>query len=414
MDQSIELQALRTGHDPAVIEEGAPAAMVVSGIVGVTGATLLQTLLLMAVARLLGGRSTFRRAFSAVCHASVPIGVSAILVTALVPFTHKAMTGINLAFAVDRASSPFLWGIANQLDLGMLWFFALLGIAAEPVFDLPRRRARMTALVFAVISVLILGWMGRGEAMSRVDPYEDWSRTESHGHIFRFHGEPPEKILRGVAMACDRAAARVHELTGLTADGATGGGVDGRIHYYLYPSLEEKLRVTDNQAAAHRVEWAGAIHLTWVEGSEAALTRETLKLVDAKAHGKVYTPLVRDGLAVYAGETWAGMPVREAGADLLRRKVLPGLDTLVDVVAFVQLDERISQPAAGSFVAYLVDERGIDVVRNLYDDSAGKSVDVEALLEAALGDSLGGIEKGWTAYLEPEYEAPGRDLPGDG
>jgi hypothetical protein len=153
------------------------------------------------------------------------------------------------------------------------------------------------------------------------------------------------------------------------------------------------------------------IHIAWVEGAQAPLTREMLKLVDAKAHDKVYTPLIRDGLAVYAGGRWGGMPVREAGADLLQRKVLPGLDILVDTVAFVQLDERISHPAAGSFMAFIAEENGVDAVRRLYDDSAGKSEGTKALLEATLDDTLGGIETRWIAYLRFSTDAPGARSP---
>ena len=411
MDETIELEAFRTGHDPAEIREGTPAAMVVSGIVGITGATLLQALLLMAVARLFHGRGTFRRAFSAVCHASVPIGVSAILLTAIIPFTHTAISGLSLAFAVDRASSPFLWGLASQLDLAAIWFFVLLGIAAEPVFELPRRRARLAVLVFGVVSVLVLGWMGRGEAIRRVDPYSDWSTRETGSVVLHFGGEAPKGALVVIALVWEKAAERVETLTGLRAGRPAGGAGEERIDCYLYPSLEEKRLVTDNPAIAHRVEWAGVIHLAWVEGAQAPLTREMLKLVDAKAHGKVYTPLIRDGLAVYAGGRWGGMAVREAGADLLQRKVLPGLDILVDTVAFVQLDERISHPAAGSFMAFIAEENGVDAVRDLYDDSAGRSEGAKALLEATLDDTLGGIEARWIAYLRFSTDAPGARSP---
>ncbi|MCK4510815.1 YIP1 family protein [bacterium] len=412
MDESIELQAFRTGHDPIEIREGAPAAMVISGMVGVTAATLLQALLLMAVARLFHGRGTFRRAFSAVCHASVPIGVSAILLTALIPFTHTAISGLSLAFAVDRASSPFLWGLASQMDIATIWFFVLLGIAAEPVFELPRRQARLTVLIFGVVSVLVLGWMGRGEAIRVVDPYADWSTKDTGSVVLRADASVPNETLAVIALVWEQAAGRVEALTGVNPRGGSGTGDRERIDCYLYPSLEEKLRLTDNPAIAHRVEWAGVIHLAWVEGAQAPLTREMLKLVDAKAYGKVYTPLIRDGLAVYAGRKWGGMPVREAGADLLQRKVLPDLDMLVDTVAFVQLDERISQPAAGSFMAFVAEENGVEVVRDLYDDSEGRSEGTEALLEAVLNDSLGGIETRWIAYLRSRTDAPGAGSPG--
>jgi len=411
MDESIELEALLTGHDPVEIRDGTPMAMVVSGVVGITGATLLQALLLMAVARLFHGRGTFRRAFSAVCYASMPIGVSAILLTALIPFTQTTMSGLSLAFAVDRVSSPFLWGLASQLDIAAIWFFVLLGIAAEPVFELPRRRARLTVLVFAVASVLVLGWMGRGEATRVVDPYADWSTKDTGSVVLHADASVSDQVLAVIALVWEKAAERVEALTGVSPGRGTGTGEAERIDCYLYPSLEEKRRVTGNPAIAHRVEWAGVIHLAWVEGAQAPLKREMLKLADAKAHGKVYTPLIRDGLAVYAGGRWGGMPVREAGADLLQRKVLPGLDVLVDAVAFVQLDERISQPAAGSFMAFIAEENGVDAVRDLYDDSTGRSEGTEALLEATLDDTLGGIETRWIAYLRFSTEAQGAGSP---
>jgi len=412
MDESIELEAFRTGHDPAEIREGTPAAMVVSGVVGITGATLLQALILMAVARLFHGRGSFRSAFSAVCHASVPIGVSAIILTALIPFTQTTMSGLSLAFAVDRASSPFLWGLASQLDIAAIWFFVLLCIAAEPVFELPRRRARLAVLIFGVVSVLVLGWMGRGEATRVVDPYADWSTKDTGSVVLHADASVSNQVLAVIALVWEKAAERVEALTGVDPGRGTGTGDRERIDCYLYPSLEEKRRVTDNPAIAHRVEWAGAIHLAWVEGAQAPLTREMLKLVDAKAHGRVYTPLIRDGLAVYAGGRWGGMPVREAGADLLQRKVLPGLSMLADAVAFVRLDERISQPAAGSFMAFIAGENGVDAVRDLYYDSAGRSEGTEALLEATLDDTLGGIETRWIAYLRSSTDAPGAGSPG--
>ncbi len=391
MDDSIQLQAFRTGHDPAEIRAGAPAAMVVSGVVGVVGATLLQTLLFVAIARVFGGRGTFRRAFSAVCHASVPIGLSAILVTALIPFTHRALSGLSLAFAVDRSKTPFLWGLASQLDVAVIWFFVLLGIAAEPVFGLPRRRARMVAVVFGVVSVLVLGWLGRGEAARRVDPFADWSALESDTTVLHFSGDAPRETVATAELVCERAARRVREWTG-PFDG-------GRIECFLYPSLGEKLRVTDNDAIAHRVEWANAVHVAWVEGAEPALTREMFKLADAGGDGKVYTPLIRDGLAVYAGRRWGGMDLREAGRDLIHRNLLPALAALADSSQFVQLDERISQPAAGSFMAFIIDEAGRGTAGRLYSGAAGQSGDCAAAIERELGDSLAGVEARWHAYL---------------
>ena len=407
MDDMLRSEAFLSGAGLSDAKSAALTFAVVLSVVAVPMVTLLQAFFFKGAGMLFGGRNRFRVIFSAVCHASIPLGLSALAFSALMPLTHSASAAANLSFLIDPLQHPFLWCLAMELDLSAIWFFVLLGIAAEPVFNLPRRRARLATAAFAVVYVLVMSWSGKASASRTVDPYADWSSLETSGAVLHASASVPEKTLAEIARACEKASTRVERLTGLVPEDGAGPAGGERIDCYLYPSLEEKLRVTDNAAMAHRVEWANAVHLAWVGGAEAALTREMLKLVDAKTHGKVYTPLIRDGLAVYAGGTWGGMPLREAGADLLQRKVLPDLDILVDAAAFMQLDERISHAAAGSFVAFLVDENGVDVVLDLYSDSAGRSGGTEALLEAALGDSLGGIETRWVAYLQPDTDTPG-------
>ncbi len=63
-------------------------------------------------------------------------------------------------------------------------------------------------------------------------------------------------------------------------------------------------------------------------------------------------------------------------------------------------------------MAFIAEENGVDAVRGLYDDSAGRSEGTEALLEATLDDTLGGIETRWIAYLRSGTDAPGARSPG--
>ena len=412
MDDMLRSEAFLSGASLSEARSAALAFTVVSSLVAVPIVTLLQTVFFKIAGMLFGGRDRFRVIFSAVCYASIPIGLSALVFAALMPVTRSASAAANLSFLIDPVQHPFLWCLAMELDLSAIWFFILLGLAAEPVFNLSKRRARLATVVFAVVYILVMSWTGKASAYRTVEPYADWSTREAGSVVLHVSPSAPKETLAVIALVWEKAAERVEKLTGAGPGGGAGAGEGDRIDCYLYPSLEEKLRVTDNAALAHRVEWANAVHLAWVEGAEAALTREMLKLVDAKAHGKVYTPLIRDGLAVYAGRTWGGVPAREAGADLLQRKVLPDLGVLVDAVAFMQLDERISHAAAGSFVSFLADEIGVDVVRDLYNDSAGRSEGTEALLEATLGDSLGAIEERWLAYLRTDTDAPGTRSPG--
>ena len=412
MDDMLRSEAFLSGAGLSDARSAALTFAVVLSVVAVPVVTLLQAFFFKVAGTLFGGRNRFRVIFSAVCHASIPLGLSALAFAALMPLTHSATAAANLSFLVDPVRHPFLWCLAMELDLSAIWFFILLGLAAEPVLNLPRRRARLATVAFAVAYILVMSWSGKGSASRTVDPYAEWSVRETGSAVLHASARVPDETLEEIAGVCAIAEGRIEELTGVNPGGGAGTAGGGRIDCYLYPSLEEKLRVTDNPAIAHRVEWAGVIHLACVEGAQAPLTREMFKLVDAKAHGKVYTPLIRDGLAVYAGGTWGGMPVRMAGADLLERKVLPGLDLLVDGAMFVRLDERISQPAAASFVAFLTEEKGVDIVRTLHSGSAGRSEGTEALLETTLGDSLGAIEERWLAYLRFSTDTP--DAPSSG
>ncbi|MBN2565486.1 MAG: YIP1 family protein [Candidatus Eisenbacteria bacterium] len=427
MDDVIVREAFLSGSDPEAVRAGTPTAMIVSGVVGVVAATLLQTLFYIAIARLFGGRGRFRVAFSAVCHASVPVGVVAILMTAIIPFTRSADVGASLTFLLDPARQPLLWGFASQIDIAVIWFFVLLGIAAEPVFELDRRRARGATTVFAAVSILTLGWLAGRQAGLAEDPHAGWESRESAACVLHFPAGTPDDALTGALASVGRSFGRVESLTGLgpvarpvaepgPADGRDAGvevEADSRIDCYLYPSLEEKRRVTGNVTPAHRVEWANAVHLATVNGADVYLTRELLKLEDARAHGKMYNPLVRDGLAVFAGGSWGGMSVREAGRDLLERRVLPRLDVLANPVAFRDMDERIAEPAAGSFTGFLVSEVGEPGMQDIYRSSARDPDSVSGLLESALVDSLAGIDDRWRLYLLAETGEPGECAPGE-
>jgi hypothetical protein len=64
-------------------------------------------------------------------------------------------------------------------------------------------------------------------------------------------------------------------------------------------------------------------------------------------------------------------------------------------------------------MAFLLDEEGVETVRGLYEDSAGRSVAAGALLESTLGDSLDAIEARWLEFLISDTAAPGTDHPGE-
>jgi hypothetical protein len=386
-----EAQALRTGWDPATVESRFIALSVVGPLVAVPVVALLQTLFYKLAGWLFDGRARFRVAFSAVAYASIPTGIGALLFAALLPLTHSATLGANLSFLVDPLTRPGLWSLTRQIDLFAVWFFLLLGVAAEPIFGLPQRRARLAAAVFAVVHVAGMATFGIGEAESLADPYAGWDVYETPVAVI--HHAPGEdgSVLAEIGSAVASARARAAELVGADAG--------GRIDCYVYPSVDTKLKVTDNGSVAHGVEWANAVHVAWAEGAEPAMTRALTKVAAGRTLGNVYNPLIGEGLAIYAGGVWDGEPVVRRAAELQAAGTLPPLEALVEPAAYGRYALELSEPAAGAFTAFLLDELGDTVYRELYSSAAG-AVSVRSILEEAMDDSIEGIERRWTAYLE--------------
>ncbi len=391
MDEIIQREAFRTGADLDVTRSAAVVGAVVASFVALPVVTLIQALFLKVAGKLLGGRARFGLVFSTVAYASVPVGIGALALTALLPVTRSANAMANLAFLVDPRTRPFLWSLATELDLFYVWFFMLLGIAAEPILGLTRRRARLGVVAFAVVYVLVMSWMGRGSTQRQVDQYDGWLSFETAAGTLHCR----EELDRGVI---DEARETL-VLSGERVASIVGPDAVDRIDCYLYPSVDEKARTTGNRAPAHGVTWASAVHVAWEGGADVALTREMAKVAGARTLGKVYNPFVRDGLAVYAGGVWGGEPVLQVAGELLSDGALPLLAVLTDPVAFGRIDSRVSQPAAGAFVAFFVGDQDGDAYRRFYSGAAEGRLPVQNLLESAFGDSLCAIERRWISFV---------------
>jgi hypothetical protein len=391
LTEIFEAQALRSGWDPSTVESRFIALSVVGPFIAVPLVALLQSLFFKLAAWFFDGRARFRVVYSAVAYASIPTGIGSLLFAALLPITKSVTLGANLNFLVDPLVNPGLWSLARQVDLFAIWFFVLLGVAAEPIFGLKRRRARLAAAIFAVVHIAAMATFGVGEAASMADPYEGWAVHETEAAAVYHAPDFDRSTLGDVAAAVAAARAR--------AVGLVGADVEGRIDCYVYPSVDSKLAATDNGTVAHGVEWANAVHVAWVEGAELALTRELTKVVAGRGLGNVYNPLISDGLAIYAGGVWGGEPVVLRAAELQEKGTLPPLGGLVDPVEYGRYPRELSEPAAGAFAAFLLDELGETHYRDLYSRAAAV-ISAGPILEEATGDSLGAIERRWVAYLK--------------
>jgi hypothetical protein len=164
MDEFLRQEASRTGAAMPEVAASFLVKAILLAVVGVPLMALLEAFLFKAAGVLFGGRARFRVVFGTVAYASIPAGVCALLFAGLMSITGSSRAGVHLGILVDPAFHPVLWSIARQIDLASLWFFILLGIAAEPVFGLPRARARLAAVVFAVLYIALMSFPTGGTA----------------------------------------------------------------------------------------------------------------------------------------------------------------------------------------------------------------------------------------------------------
>lgn len=404
MDDVLQREALLTGSDIGDLRSATIMFSVVTALVSVPAVTLVQTLFLMLSARLFRGTARFASAFSAVAYASVPVGVGALVLSALLPVTHSATVGANLAALLPAGGSPFLASLAMELDLFYVWFFVLVGIAAGPVFALSRVRSRLAAAAFAAFFVLVMSWIGAGAPQESEDPLAGWTAVDTAEATMYFPGDVPGGESDEIALVLDSAVRRTRAVVGRPF---------GRIDCYVYPSLGEKTRVTGNSALAHGVIWANTVHVAWEGSAGVALAREVAAVGATQVLGKMYDPFLSDGLSVWVGRYLSGKPVAEVAAELHIGGSLPPLGELVDPGAYSLTERRIGEAAAGSFTSFLIDELGLESYRELYSYESRRSVPLDGLLERALGDSLGAIEERWTSHIMDEAAATGDRPPAD-
>lgn len=404
MDEVLRTQAVLSGADIEGLRSAAVMFSVVTALVSVPVVTVIQTLFLMLSARAFGGGARFATAFSAVAYASVPVGVGALVLSALLPLTHSATLGANLAAFLPPDASPFVVSLAMELDLFYVWFFVLVGIAAGPVFGLTKKRARLAATVFATFFVLVMSWIGSGAPSEGANPLEGWRTVDTEEASVHFPGETPQNVVDDAVLAVDSAVVRTRSVV--------GGGF-GRIECYVYPSLGEKTRVTGNAATAHGVAWADAVHVAWEGSADVMLTREVAKVGGARVLGKMYNPFLEDGLAVYVGRYIAGKPVAEVAAELHIEGSLPNLGDVVEPTGYSEVERAVGEAAAGSFTAFLMEDLGRESYREFYSYVSRTGAPLKGALERALSDSLGAIEQRWTSYIMDRATATGDPPPAD-
>lgn len=171
----------------------------------------------------------------------------------------------------------------------------------------------------------------------------------------------------------------------------TGAGLDQRLDWHLYPSLESKGLRLRNTQPAHAVPDKKAVHLVLNNHFRGDYEGEdNLALLRLWLGAPATTSLER-GLATYFAARWGkGRGWAYWAARLHQSDNLPPLSDLLDNETFEAESALVMAPAAAAWVAYLLESWGREAFLQRY--ASWSAADLSAAERRRL-------EAGWQAWL---------------
>ncbi len=204
---------------------------------------------------------------------------------------------------------------------------------------------------------------------------------------------------------------------------ASGDSVDGRrqdaYHEWALRTLgvepQRRLQYSKYRDAGHMRRVTGQATNGFAE--PPTFTVHSIWPWDAHEAVHVYTALVgrpsdffNEGIAVALTfdpadgrfvSLWNNTPIHDIARTLGRTGALPRIETMTETEAFRRQPDQQSYPVAGSFVSFLIDDRGMSPVLAFF--RAGTRGDSRATIETrfagAFGYSVAEAETRWLAFL---------------
>lgn len=184
-----------------------------------------------------------------------------------------------------------------------------------------------------------------------------------------------------------------------------GFELDRKIHYYKYRDRAELERAT-GMASTN----AFATPPTWsIHTIDRRDNHEVVHVIAFHALGEAPS-LFGEGIAVAyqvdpsAGDyetRWSGTSVHAIAREARRAGEMPALDAIVEHAGFRSFDTSFVYPLAGSFVRFLLEERGLAPLRAYFARSDWKDPARKTRSDflAAYGESLDDAWNRWLAFL---------------
>jgi hypothetical protein len=166
------------------------------------------------------------------------------------------------------------------------------------------------------------------------------------------------------------------------------------VHYYFYP---------DTATIRSMLTLKGYQYVSWDDREFHSINANDNHEVVHFITDPIGRPprALAEGTVCWLTGEWQGEPIEDAMVILARTASVPKLKNLFDYNLFAMLDPGISMPAAGAFVAFLVDRFGAAKLMELYAAVNGMNSyeGVASGLEKVYGLPAADIEAAWMARL---------------
>jgi hypothetical protein len=183
-----------------------------------------------------------------------------------------------------------------------------------------------------------------------------------------------------------------------------GVSLDRPIIYYKYRDRAHMQQVTGMATNGWADPPAYAVHLIWPWDNH-----EVVHVITALIG--LPTDFFNEGIAVAMQmdpqhniwePMWNSRSIHGWASDYHRNSQMPALADMVETDAFRKLDDMRSYPMAGSFMRFLLDDRGMDRMKSFFRTGSrdARRAEIEREFSAAFGISLQDAEARWHAFLD--------------
>jgi len=191
------------------------------------------------------------------------------------------------------------------------------------------------------------GWAWFDDIALHEQAVLDWERTASDNFVFLYEGDDaPDKKQIDEA---EGHLARIKKFLDLKHE--------GKLHYYKYASQVRKRQITGNDSAMHSA-YDGIHGLRWDDKHE--VVHALMSQVGFT------TTLLTEGIAVYLESKWTGPDLNDHVRKRYQETTPASIAALADDHKFNESSKEANSAAAGSFVGYMVESRGVEPFKRLY------------------------------------------------